>query len=123
MEQNLRTKNILAALVTMLLALMLGLFTANAQPTPNYADDNVCNCVKEEERGGDYLVSPVNGCTITLFWKQQRSDKWQQSKAVKVIVYANQRYLVYVNQEGDIVKVYSVGSYYIAAHNKKGGVL
>ena len=123
MEQNLRTKNLLAAIATMLLAIMLGLFTANAQTTPNYADDNACNCVKEEERSGDYLVSPFNGCTITIFWKQERSEKWQQSKAVKVLVYANQKYLVYVNESGDIVKVYSVGHYYIAAHSKKGGVL
>lgn len=122
MNLSLRSKNIVALVLTALLAILLGILTGNAQTVI----DKHC-CLIEEIRNGAYLYSPKPDCelTIHIVWSSPDATGRKRKDAIKpksVILYANEKRFVILDADGDFVSVIDYRSYRIVA-TKKGGDL
>ena len=121
MEQNLRLKNLLALLLTALLAILLGIFTGNAQTIePNYVGADTCSCIKEDIRNYDYLITAAKDCTVSVKVYDGSNIAHIYDSVRHVIVYTMQKHMFLVTKDGDMVTLYGFAWYAITAQ-KKGG--
>lgn len=116
---SIRSKNLVALLLTALLAILLGIFTSNAQTVT----DKHC-CLFEEIRNDAYLYAPKPGCelTIHIVWSSDAAGKKRKDeiKPKAVILYHNQKRFVILDADGNSVSIIDYLSYRILA-TKKGG--